>query len=117
MIQLVMKELQYKIQNIFKSEYTDTQIHKTQIHKNTNTEILKYSNTQIHKFTNTQIHKYANTLMHRNTNKKNSHHNFSASAGNKSRTLIEYNIQIQLGQLKAYKYTYGSQLNRQHPTC
>ena len=48
--------------------------------------------------------------MHKNTNKKNSHHNSSASAGNKSRTLIEYNIQIQLGQLKAYKYTYGSQL-------
>ena len=49
------------------------------------------------KYTNTQTHIYANTLMHKNTNKKNSHHNSSASAGNKSRTLIEYNIQ--LGQL------------------
>ena len=79
-----------------------------------NTQIHKYTNT---KCTNTQTHIYANTLMHKNTNKKNSHHNSSASAGNKRRTLIEYNIQIQLGQLKAYKYTYGSQLNRQHPTC
>ena len=106
-----------KFSGIFKDSHTTTPQPQLALANTPLSCTVKYTNTQIHKYTNTQIHIYANTLMHKNTNKKNSHHNSSASAGNKSRTLIEYNIQIQLGQLKAYKYTYGSQLNRQHPTC
>lgn len=45
-----------------------SQIHNTQIHKDTNTLIQKVTNTQINKDTYTQIHKDTNTQIQKVTN-------------------------------------------------